>query len=177
MAVSVPSPDAASVFYPADLVAKTLIITAKPSTGLVYVAAVCENNGPGRANGPFSIGVAVDIDALGLHYFESFEVPADVSLAPPPRFEAEIALAPGLGSVWQTTYVTRAMEIPLHYRDQDGSVYNAEFLVDVDFDVSDPDRVNNYWSWPPPGFWFLSPEARQRKGVFVVERSLSAQAG
>lgn len=179
MTVSESGPQAAAQTFPADLHAKALIVIGRDSIGVVDVAAVCENLGPGRATGPFTIALAVWItDGSGnvTEYYQAFEAP---SLAGgPPVFEAEIALPPGTGSgsIWQTTYATPFMPVPLRYRDQDGSVYQAEFLVDAGYVVSDPNRANNVYAWPPPGFWFMSPEARSAKEPVVHARSVQAQA-
>jgi len=182
-----------------DLLAKQMDITADYGTGLVYISCVCENLGPGPAYGPFEIAVAVTItywdegDELEttLDYFKDFEVPADVTLWGGPRrvfeppwdqaeaeaeAEADVARPPIESGPFQTEYVTGALELPLLFRDTctaDGRCYatysQAQFLVDVCYQVPDYNRTNNAYNWPGD-FWFMSREPERRRPL-VIERT------
>jgi hypothetical protein len=174
----------------ADLFAKTMNITADYGAGLVYVTAVCENLGPGDAQGPFIISVEVAFGPNGTEtsYFENFEVPASVILhggppvaVDPTRLQADSAERSGsitsIGGPFQTSYVTGRMAVPLHFRDADpATFYTASFLVDSYYEVPDHDRANNQFTWPgdptaSPTFSFMSLAARERRGPFVIART------
>jgi hypothetical protein len=60
------------------------------------------------------------------------------------------------------------MEVPLYYRDVDGSYYDGGFLVDSDHDVSESNEYNNYYTWQG-NFWFTSPGAFRKKEPIVVQ--------
>ena len=170
-----------------DLLAQNLLIIAYRSTGLIYVSAVCENLGPGTAHGPFSIAISVDLrnpddNTVRASYVENFQVPADVTLAggPPvfapelvrPQAESNVAAALiHVGTPFQTSYVTNQMSVPMYFRDTPPyTVYTAEFQVDPYYEVPDHNRANNIFNWSNGGrFWFLSQEARNRQGPFVIE--------
>jgi hypothetical protein len=189
MAGSSSAPGVAAQSLQPDLLAKELYITAEYGVGLVYASAVCENLGPGAAHGPFSIAISVDLrnpddDTVRASYVENFQVPADVTLAggPPvftqelvrPQAESDVAAAPiHVGTPFQTQYVTGRMAVPLFFLDTPPyTVYTAEFLVDPYFEVPDHNRVNNIYSWSGgKHFWFISQEARERQGPFVIERA------
>jgi hypothetical protein len=164
---------AAAPPYSPDLLAKGMIITAVPSADKVYLSASIQNIGLGRASGPFSIAMYVSLYENGdltSEIFETFEVPASVTLSGVPVFEyALVAGGATDASTFQTGYVSPKMEVPLYYRDANPSyTYGAGFLVDADNQVTESNESNNYYTWPGD-FWFMSPAARRRTKPFVRE--------
>lgn len=186
MAESSSVPGAAAQSLQPDLAAVELLITADYGAGLAYVSAVYQNLGPGTAHGPFYIAVGVDLrnaddNSLQESIVENFPVPADAVLTGrPPVFAPELARphaqpdvtpAPGVPIPFHSQYVTGRMSVPLRFRDtQPYTVYTAEMLVDPYYEVPDSNRVNNAYNWPGT-FWFMSLEARERRGPFVIKHA------
>jgi hypothetical protein len=158
-------------FYRPDLLAKKMIITAANATKKVSASAVVENIGVAAVSGPFKIAVYVDLHRGGVltSYVQVFTVPASVTLHARPVFTQALAFGPiGNTAIWQTQYATPKMEVPLYYRDVDGSYYDGGFLVDSDHDVSESNEYNNYYTWQG-NFWFTSPGAFRKKEPIVVQ--------
>lgn len=155
-----------------DLLAKQLNVTAVRADGIVNVAAVVENIGAASASGPFRIDVGVTLGGSRT-FFQSFEVPASVTLNPRPVFEQALARGIIIPSPFQTRYTTPPLVVPLVYRDEDpNAIYTAEFIVDEENQIAETNEANNHYTWPGT-FWFLSPAAKRRNAPIVVERSLS----
>lgn len=157
-------------------------ITADYGTQIVYASGVCENIGRGPASGPFLIQVEMTIESDDgtFTYAKNFQVPADVTLTGPPIFtqvvvpqgESDLARPPiGPGGALQNMFVTGPLEVPLQFVDiSPHATYTAGFTVDVYGQVPDSNWANNQYTWPGQ-FWFMSLEAREREGQFVIERA------
>lgn len=159
--------------YRPNLLAKTMRIRGASATKKVYAAALIENIGLGRANGPFKIAMYVDLHRGGVltSYVQVFTVPASVSLSGRPVFAQYMAFGPLLPTpeAFQTRYLSDEMEVPLHYYDEDGSYYDAGFLVDSDHEVSESNEFNNSFVWSGK-IRFTSPALAKRKKPTVFER-------
>jgi hypothetical protein len=152
-----------------DLRATELLVTA--SYGKVHLAAVVDNIGLGNASGPFTVSVWAAIykgDGSITEIEQDFQVPASVTLHGVPVFEAARVLPGQDISIFNTRYVTPPMDVTEYYVNVEPyAQYEAGFLVDSNFQVSDVRRANNYYTWPGR-FWFVSPAARARTRRPVV---------
>jgi hypothetical protein len=174
---------AAAGAYAPDLWAKGMNITAYYETQRVYASGVVENIGLGAAFGPFIIQVAITIDSDDgtSEYAQNFLVPEGAIITGQPIFtqvvvqpqaESNLVRPPTAGGEHlQNTYVTGQMNVPLLFNDiPPHAIYTAGFNVDVYGQVTnDYNWANNIYS-RPGHFWFMSLEAQEREGVFVIER-------
>lgn len=166
-------PSATQTLLP-DLLARQLNITAVYASGVVNVAAVVENIGYASATGPFRIDVGVTIGGETT-YFQSFEVPASVTLSGRPVLEQAFARGIiGSAPVLRTQYTTPAMEVPLLFRDEDpNAIYTAQFIVDEENQIAESNESNNMYTWPGT-FWFMSPAAKKAGQRVVIKHPASA---
>ncbi len=102
-----------------------------------------------------------------------FEVPPSVTLYGRP-VSLPVQARFGIFNPRPTSYQTPAMEVPLRFIDVDGSYYIADMLVDPYYQVSDPNRSNNYYSWPGK-FWFMSLKLKEHKGPLIVKRAVASR--
>jgi len=155
-----------------DLYAKEMLVTAKVPGGPVSVRAVVENIGLGSAKGPFTIAVWVAISTGGggiTEIAQNFDVPASVTLSGTPVFEAAMVAGAGDISVFNTTYVTPPMEVPLEYVDVEPyAQYTGGFTADINFQVSEIRRDNDTYTWPGR-WWFVSQAGARNKRPVVRE--------
>lgn len=108
-------------------------------------------------------------------------VPANVTIAGTPigapmpvqqQIESDVSLpVTNAGGLWQSTYVTGRMAVPLEFNDiLPHATYTAGFTADIYGQVSgDPNWANNVYNYPGY-FSFLSLESQDREGPFVIER-------
>jgi hypothetical protein len=160
----------AQVYRP-DLLAKTMRIRGASATKKVYAAALIENIGLGRANGPFKIAMYIDLHRGGVltSFVQVFTVPADVSLSGRPVFTYMAFGTLPTAEAFQTRYLSDEMEVPLYYYDEDGSYYDAGFLVDSDHEVSEANEYNNSFVWNGK-IRFTSPALAKQSTPTVFER-------
>jgi hypothetical protein len=176
----VPAP-AATEYLP-DLAAVGLTIIAHYSNDTITVSGLVENVGIADASGPFAIAISVNLYTGNelISFNQMFEVPSNVTLygshVLPPFPSPNIRLPTGGGGIivpLPSSYKTPDMEVPLRFMDKDGSYYTAQMLVDPYYQVNDPNRANNYYNWPGQ-FWFMSLSAREKKGPFIIKRTVAA---
>lgn len=174
MATSRLNPEATQ--YLPDLKAVQLNISATYANDMVNVSGLIENIGVADASGPFYIAISVNLStgASLTSYNQLFEVPAGLTL-----YGTHVTLplirrpTPPGGIIINprpTSYQTANMEVPLRFYDVDGTTYTAEMLVDPYYQVDDPNRTNNAYSWPG-SFWFMSLAAKEKKGTFIINRA------
>jgi hypothetical protein len=153
-----------------------MLVTAKIPSGPVSVRAVVENIGLGSATGPFTIAVWVAIytGSGGItEISQNFDVPSNVTLSGRPIFEPVFAAAmiTGVGniSLFNTTYVTPPMDVPLEFIDVDPyAQYTGGFTADINFQVSELRRDNDTYTWPGR-WWFVSQAGSRTKKPVVRE--------
>ena len=177
MAASQPNPEV--IQYLPDLEAVRLNIGVTYANDMINVSGLVENVGIADASGPFIIAIAVNQYTGGAtkSFVQNFEVPAGVTLygthyvgALPGPFISRPPRGGGIITPLPTSYQTPNMEVPLHFYDVDGTTYTAEMLVDPYYQVDDPNRTNNAYSWPG-SFWFLSLAVKEKKETFIIERA------
>ncbi len=175
----------AAIPYSPDLAANTVVISVDHIARTVKFAALIQNVGLGTASGPFEIDMAVTLYRGGVttSYFQTFLVPAGVTLGgrralAEPDLSVTMHMLDRSGVVvhnpMSNTYLAAPMELPLYYGDENPSArYRIDYLVDAEYQISDPNRVNNIFSQP----WFTStPEAVGRLAPFVAESSYPVPA-
>jgi hypothetical protein len=153
-----------------DLHARTVRLTVQHAERKVGVAAVIRNIGIGNANGPFEIHLGATLTKGGsiTTVFRVFQVPAGVTIYGQQVANPGFAALGGsvTGTIFSQEYITEAMEVPLHYRDEPGDAkYQFEFLVDAEQVIAEPSEGNNRFvvDW-----WTTSPGAFNRERPFVV---------
>ncbi|MDX6731538.1 MAG: hypothetical protein QOC54_1486, partial [Baekduia sp.] len=85
--------------------------------------------------------------------------------------------AHGGGSIFESQYLTPNMRVPLLYRNEPPYArYAAEFVVDIDQQITETIETNNQWAWPPPGFWFATSAMSASKEPIVIEHGVAVPA-
>jgi hypothetical protein len=173
----------AATEYLPDLLAVGLTIIAHYSNDTITISGLVENIGIADASGPFAIAISVNLYTGNelTSYNQLFEVPANVTLYgthvlppfPSPNIRPPLS-GGGIITPQPSSYQTPDMVVPLLFNDMGGSYYTAQMLVDPYYQVNDPNRANNYYTWPGE-FWFMSLSARKKKGPFIIKRTVAAR--